>query len=142
MIRIRLVLFILCAVSLSECRQRYQEHRVPNVVVNVDIDLNLPQYNHLNFIGGWIYLDGGSNGLIVHRSTQEVFAAYDRQAPYLVEERCKIFVDTGVTTCTDECSESQWLLFDGQLVKGPASLPLRQYVTSFDGNRLLIRNQK
>jgi len=140
MIRIRLVLFILCAVSLSECRQRYQEHRVPNVVVNVDIDLNLPQYNNLNFIGGWVYLDGGSNGLIVHRSTQEVLAAYDRQAPYLVEERCQIFVDTGGTTCTDECSESQWLLFDGQLVKGPASLPLRQYVTSFDGNRLSIRN--
>ncbi|GAB5539581.1 MAG: hypothetical protein Salg2KO_16840 [Salibacteraceae bacterium] len=139
-IQIRLVLFSLCTLSLSECRERYEEHRVPNVAVNVDIDLNLAPYNDLNFIGGWVYLNGGYNGLIVHRSTQEVLAAYDRQAPYQIEDRCQIFVDTGGVTCTDECSDSQWLLFDGQLVKGPSALPLNQYITTFDGNRLSIRN--
>ena len=138
--RLRLVTIIICTVLLSECRNRTDEHTVPNTRVNIDIDLNLAQYNDLNFIGGWIYLNGGYNGIIVHRSTVDVIAAYDRQAPYMVEDGCRVRVDSNNVTCTDDCSGSEWLLYDGQIVKGPAVYPLRQYQTSFDGVRLSIRN--
>jgi hypothetical protein len=136
----RLAIIILCAVSLSECRNRTNEHTVPNTPVNIDIDINLAQYNNLNFIGGWVYLSGGFNGIIVHRSTVDIFAAYDRQAPYQVADRCRVNVDSNNVTCSDDCSGSEWLLYDGQLVKGPASHPLKQYRTSFDGVRLNISN--
>jgi hypothetical protein len=134
------ILFIICTLSLSECRNNSNEHTIPKVGVNIDIDVNLPQYNSLNFIGGWVYLKGGYNGIIVHRSTVDVLAAYERQAPYLVEDACRVDVDSNGVTCTDPCSGSQWLLFDGQLVKGPAPYPLKQYRSEFDGVRLSIRN--
>ncbi|HAW18912.1 MAG TPA: hypothetical protein DCX14_01915 [Flavobacteriales bacterium] len=138
--RYLIIPIIICTLSLSECRNNSNEHTIPDVRVNIDIDVNLPQYNNLNFIGGWVYLKGGYNGIIVHRSTVDVLAAYERQAPYLVEEGCRIDVDSNGVTCRDHCSGSEWLLFDGQLVKGPAPYPLKQYRSSFDGVRLSIRN--
>lgn len=138
--RILVIIITVCTVSLSNCRNIDDEHTVPDVVVNIDIDVNLPQYNNLNFIGGWIYLEGGYNGILVHRSTSDFIAAYDRQAPFQVNDYCRVIVDSNGVTCTDTCSGSQWLLLDGQLVKGPAARPLKPYATVFDGARLSIRN--
>lgn len=102
--------------------------------------MNLPQYNNLNFIHGWAYINGGYNGLLAFRVSQDEIKVYDRQAPYKVSEKCRIIVDTGSTSCTDTCSGSQWLLMDGQVLKGPASYPLREYEADFEGTRLNIYN--
>ncbi|MEX2596109.1 MAG: hypothetical protein WEC59_04190 [Salibacteraceae bacterium] len=138
--RIILFIFIIGAVSLSNCQKTPNEHLVPAVRVDINLSTNLPQYNNLNFINGWIYLDGGYNGIIAYRVNHEEVKAYDRQAPYQVSNKCKVIVDTGSTSCTDTCSGSQWLLLDGQVLNGPASQPLRTYNTSFDGSNLIITN--
>jgi hypothetical protein len=140
MFRFHSVVIIIWSLTLSGCRIKPTEHTIPDISVNIDIDINLAQYNDLNFIGGWVYLNGGYNGMIVHRSTVDIIAAYDRQAPYLVSDHCQLDVDSGGVTCKDPCSGSKWILFDGQLVKGPATYPLKQYTTSFDGVRLSITN--
>ena len=114
---------------------------MPNVRVNEYIALSLPQYNTLNFINGWVYLDGGYNGLIAFRVTEEEIKVYDRQAPYYVKDKCQIIVDSNSNvSCIDTCSGSQWLLLDGQILQGPASQPLRFYQTSFDVTHLSITN--
>jgi hypothetical protein len=135
------LIIILCAVWLSDCRKTDTNHQVPNVRVNEYIVLSLPQYNTLNFINGWVYLDGGYNGLIAFRVTEEEIKVYDRQAPYYVKDKCQVIVDSNSNvSCIDTCSGSQWLLLDGQILKGPASQPLRFYQTSFDGTHLSITN--
>jgi len=135
------LIIILCAVWLSDCRKPDTNHQVPNVRVNEYIVLSLPQYNTLNFINGWVYLDGGYNGLIAFRVTEEEIKVYDRQAPYYVKDKCQVIVDSNSNvSCIDTCSGSQWLLLDGQILKGPASQPLRFYQTSFDGTHLSITN--
>jgi hypothetical protein len=113
---------------------------VPDVSVNESISLNLPQYNNLNFINGWVYTQGGYNGLLAVRVSTDVINVYDRQAPYRTRDGCRVIVDTGATTCTDTCSGSQWLLLDGQIIKGPASYPLKQYQSQFDGTTLTVTN--
>ncbi len=135
------LIIILCAVWLSDCRKTDTNHQVPNVRVNEYIVLSLPQYNTLNFINGWVYLDGGYNGLIAFRVKEEEIKVYDRQAPYYVKDKCQVIVDSNSNvSCIDTCSGSQWLLLDGQILKGPASQPLRFYQTSFDGTHLSITN--
>jgi nitrite reductase/ring-hydroxylating ferredoxin subunit len=128
------------ALSLSNCQRTPTEHLVPNVRVDIEISTNLPQYNNLNFINGWVYLDGGYNGIIAYRVNNDEIKAYDRQAPYNVGDKCRVLVDTGATYCTDTCSGSQWLLLDGQVLNGPAAQPLRAYQTTFDGSVLIITN--
>ena len=138
--RIIILLLSIGSLSLSNCQRTPSEHLVPNVRVDIELSTNLPQYNNLNFINGWVYLDGGYNGIVAYRVDNERVVAYDRQAPYNVSEKCRVQVDTGSTYCTDTCSGSQWLLLDGQVLKGPASQPLRNYQTSFDGSNLIITN--
>ena len=139
--RIITLKIILCAVSLSNCRKPEVNHQVPNVRVDEYIVLSLPQYNNLNFINGWLYLDGGYNGLLAFRSTEEEIKVFDRQAPYYVKEKCQVFVDSNSNvSCIDTCSGSEWLFLDGQILKGPATQPLRQYQTTFDGTHLTVRN--
>ena len=136
-----LVGIILCGVSLSNCRKEADvQHRVPNVPVDIQVNLNLPQFGDLNYIGGWLYLSGGSMGIIAYRASQDVFRAYDRHAPYNVEDDCRVFVDSTSVTASDECSDSQWLMNDGQVLNGPATYPLREYITDFDGLTLRIYN--
>ncbi|GAB4383476.1 MAG: hypothetical protein Kow0075_15610 [Salibacteraceae bacterium] len=131
---------ILCALCLSECKKPTTEHTVPYARVNLDINLNLPQYNDLNYIGGYVYLEGGYNGILAYRVDQEKINAYDRQAPYRVQDGCQVFVESSGVSCIDTCSGSSWLLQDGQVMEGPASNPLKQYTTHFDGLTLTIRN--
>ncbi len=137
---IRLATIIICAVSLSDCKKGSDEHQVPAIAVNLNISTNLAQYNDLNFIGGWIYLDGGYNGILVYRATNEDFKAYDRQAPYQVINDCQIRVDSSDVVVEDTCSGSLWLLQDGQILNGPAAFPLKEYQTYFDGIMLSITN--
>lgn len=140
MVRIKQALIILCALSLSDCRKQSNEHTIPAVSVNIEIDVNLPQYNDLNFIGGCVYLKGGYNGIIAYRQTLEIINAYERQAPYKVADGCKVMVDSVNISVLDTCSGSEWLLYDGQITKGPAASSLRQYQTYFDGLHLSITN--
>ncbi len=136
-----LVGIILCGVSLSNCRDNGDDqHQVPDFPVDLQLNLNLPQYGDLNFIGGWVYLNGGSMGIIAYRASQDVFRAYDRHAPYNVIDECRVFVDSTSVTASDECTTSQWLMSDGQVLNGPATNPLREYITTYDGLTLRIYN--
>ena len=137
---IRLIIIIICAVSLSDCKKGSDEHLVPAIAVNLNISTNLAQYNDLNFIGGWIYLEGGYNGILVYRATNEDFKAYDRQAPYEVINECQVRVDSSDVVVEDTCSGSLWLLQDGQILNGPAAYPLKEYQTYYDGTVLSITN--
>lgn len=134
------LIFIVCALSLSNCKKADTQHTVPPVAINISIATNLAQYNNLNFVGGWVYLNGGYNGLLVYRATSEEFRAYDRQAPYVIKDLCQIFVDSNEVTVIDTCSGSRWLLLDGQIIEGPAFYPLKQYQTFYDGSTLTISN--
>lgn len=125
---------------MSNCRKTADEHQVPQVSVNRTVAVNLAQYNDLNFIGGWVYMNGGYNGLLLYRANLEDIKAYDRQAPYEVSNGCQVTVDTGSVTCSDTCSGSQWLMLDGQIVDGPAIYPLKEYTTTFDGTTVNITN--
>jgi Rieske Fe-S protein len=71
----------------------------------------------------------------------EEVKVYDRQAPYNVIDQCRIYVETNNSNIAiDTCSGSEWFLLDGQVLKGPASYPLKEYQTVFDGTNLTITN--
>ena len=114
---------------------------IPNVPVDIYIYPNLPSYIALNTIGGWIYISGGSRGIIVYRKTLDTFVALDRNCSFDPSEDCAtVEVDPSNIFATDTCCGSQFLLLDGQVTNAPAVFPLKQYNTYFDGNLLHIYN--
>jgi len=137
--RLKFIAFLLVFVVLS-CREKNNQ-RIPYVPVNAIIYIADPQFNRLNVVGGWMYINGGSRGIIVYRRGQDDFVSYDRHCTFEPDNICgKVSVNNTQIQATDSCCGSEFILTDGSVTKGPASIGLQEYMTSFDGQRVLITN--
>lgn len=133
-----ILLILLC--GLYSCKKG-KNQTIPYVPVNIYINPSDPLYIKLAVPGGWLYLNGGSRGIIVYRRTVEEFVAYDRHCTYNVDDQCgKVSVNSTQIMAVDSCCLSEFVLTDGSVSKGPANQPLHQYQTSWDGNTLRIFN--
>lgn len=119
-----------------------EKGNVPEVDVDIYIDVNKPSYSDLQTTGGWVYITGGSKGIIVYRRSSQKFKAYDRHCTYRPSKNCgRAKVDSSdIKIHCRSCSGSEYSIMDGSVLKGPASQPLKPYGTSFDGNTLHIYN--
>lgn len=117
-----------------------EKSRIPYFPVDFTINLNEPQWFNLVSITGWEYLTGGSKGIVIYRHTLDEFVAFDRHSTYNVGEGCRVEVSDDNITLEDECSDSQWLIIDGSILQGPASVPLQAYNTTFNDPYLRIYN--
>lgn len=124
----------------SSCNKDPKNDIIPYVPVNINIYVSDPAFFELSVIGGFTYINGGSKGIVVYRQTQDVFLAFDRHCTYNVNDACSVQADSSLVFLEDSCCGSSFMLFDGSVSKGPATIPLKQYATSFDGNVLLISN--
>lgn len=117
-----------------------QQGIIPNVYVNFELYPN--SINPIP-VSTWIYVnDQGYRGIIVYRYDQNTFLAYERTCPYDPEKSCAVVeADESSITAVDSCCMSRFLLTDGSPFAGPATLPLKQYQTIYDGNILRVYNQ-
>ncbi|MCB0762692.1 MAG: hypothetical protein KDC12_14280 [Flavobacteriales bacterium] len=136
------LLLILTTVVLTlgswQCRKKNDQ--IPLVSVNITMNINEPQFFDLSAVGGWVYVTGGSRGIIVYRNNLNEFSAYDRHAPFNVDEECQVKVTEDNVIIEDPCSGSQWLIIDGSLLQGPAGRSLQSYSTTFSDPILHIYN--
>lgn len=116
------------------------KHPVEDVYVNIYIDLSDPQYFNLTATGNPVYITGGVKGIIVMRTSNYDFVAFDRNCPYQAEKKIavKITGDNLYARC-DSC-KSKFLMYDGSVVNGPSKYPLKSYQTSLTSNVLHIYN--
>ena len=117
---------------------------IPNVPVNATLYLNNPSYNILNVVGGSLYLQGGSRGIIIYRASTEYFTALERHCTYQSSDACaKVNIDSTTfinAVCT--CCHSKYILTSGAVTEAPATVGLKNYICDFDAanNILTIRN--
>ncbi len=132
---------VLMALLLGTGCRKENNSGVPLTQVDFQINVNNPAYNDLAVPGGWLYLTGGSMGIIVYRKSLEEFVALDRHCPYQPADLCRVHVDdTDVLARDTTCCGSAFLIMDGSVTQGPASLGLQRYNTSFNGSILRIYN--
>jgi hypothetical protein len=134
-------LICLSATLMSGSCERTNPSGIPYVPVNYQLTVSNPEFAPLLAVGGWLYIGGGSRGIIVYRATPEEFRAFDRHCTFQVNDNCRVSVDnTDITAHDADCCDSKFLLVDGAPIDGPANLGLHQYNTTFDGNVLMIFN--
>lgn len=117
---------------LTSCQG--EAHPIPNVPVNISINLDLPSYQNLNGPGGYAYVNGGSRGIIVYRNFDE-FVALDRHSTYNSEDECAV-VDVDPLNffeLVDTCSGSRYSIQSGIVLEGPAQWGLKRYQASWNG---------
>ena len=136
------VLGLVLTVLLTQAKCDNNVQNIPYVPVNLDINLNLPAYNDLNFVSNHIYVNGGSKGLIIYRYTQDIFVVLDRHSTSDIELGCTVSVDDDGLLISDhsDCSESKWLIIDGTVNQGTAILPLHRYGVNWNPPVLSIFN--
>ncbi len=135
---VSVLLFLACK---KKTQNSVADHPVPYVPVDMTIYPNDPLYFKIQAIGGWMYVNGGINGLIVYRKSQQEFVALERTSSYLPDNpsaKGKVMSDN--FTVRDTISDSRWQLYDGTVTQGPATWALRVYGTTYDGNALRIKN--
>jgi Rieske Fe-S protein len=136
-----LILSGILASGLSSC-QKGKTGPVPNVLVDIRMYASDPTFVPLNAVGGWTYASGGNRGILIYRKTQSDFMAFDRTCTYLpadVSETVSVDANNSLIATDAHCG-SKFQITDGTVNKGPATLPLKAYQTSFDGNLLHIYN--
>jgi nitrite reductase/ring-hydroxylating ferredoxin subunit len=136
-----LFLLLLTAAISQSCRDDDSLDQVPVVPVDILLAIDLPLYAPLQNPGGWVYLNGGSEGIVVYRISATDFSAFDRHCTFQVANRCRTHIDenTNLTMVDYDCCESVFNLFDGTPLSGPARRPLRRYQTIFNVNNNTLR---
>ncbi|MFM1893165.1 MAG: hypothetical protein ACO28O_03560 [Crocinitomicaceae bacterium] len=119
--------------------QKNNQNPVPNIPLDLTIDLGLPSYMNLQGVGGYSYVNGGSKGIIVYRRSIGEFVAFDRHSPADAEGTCPqpLYPDVNnFLTLIDSCNNAQFSLYDGSPIQN-STYGLRQYATQFNGSNLL-----
>jgi len=137
--RLLFLTFLLIFITIG-CKKK-SEYPIPNVSVNIYLNLSLPAYQNLNSPSGWVYINGGSRGIIVYRNFN-TFIALDRHTTYQPDSVCGVAtVDTSnFFIINDPCSDSQYSISDGTVSKGPAKWGLKPYFANYDGGSVHISN--
>jgi len=134
----KFILFIAVVLVVVGCRDR--QSQIPVVSVNFSININEPQFFDLSVPTGYVYVIGGSQGIIVYRINETDFIALERHSPVNPENDCQVIVAEDGVIIEDPCSNARWLINDGSVVDGDNSFALRTYETSFNNPILYIFN--
>jgi len=140
MAKLKILLFI-CLFFTACKKERTDYTLIPDVPVEIVLYTTQPSFFPVGVVGGWMYVNGGSRGIILYRYSIDEFRAYERHTPYKADKTCaRAIVDSVNVVAVELCDSSKYVLTTGAVLEGPAVLSLKQYNTSFDGNTLRIYN--
>ena len=133
-----LIVILICSCSKNEInRNPYLQ----NISFEKTINLNLPQYDDLNYNGGAVYLNsGGIKGLILFNFSNQIFA-WEASCPNQYPSSCSTMKIDGVQTVCN-CDDYKYSLATGQLLSSSEtnSYPMKLYFSEKNGNTVRISN--
>ncbi len=99
--------------SFSSCEKNETKDILPDIDVNVTINLNLPQYIDLQIPSGWAYTTGGIKGILVLNTGTGTppYKAFDRACPNNDCSSAMIFDGSLKLKCP--CDDSEYSIIDG-----------------------------
>ncbi|SDK75647.1 Ferredoxin subunit of nitrite reductase or a ring-hydroxylating dioxygenase [Pedobacter sp. ok626] len=107
---------------------------IPNVPVNLTLQLTDPKLIRLSSSGGAVAFDNyGVAGIVIYKTLGGNYVAYDRCSTVNPEKKCAVTLDEPSFTVTDKCSGAKFFLEDGGPAKAPAKLSLKRYNTAVSG---------
>ena len=126
---------------LFSCRRN--EGSIPYVYVDFYVSVADPNFSALNAVGGWVYVTGGSKGIIIYRKDVNEMMAFERHCPWDPNASCsRVEVQSSGLLGEDLCCNSVYLMTDGTPSSGPgtAGQALLKYQTTFDGITIHVFN--
>ena len=134
----KLILLLLTTIVVSSCNKN--ENIIPDVRVNFSI-----QASEVGGVGSAIYTQDiyGVRGIIIYHKNTNEYVAFERACTFRPSDECAVIQldnETNPSYLVDNCCNSRFILDDGTPFSEPALLPLKQYLTTFDGNYINVTN--
>jgi nitrite reductase/ring-hydroxylating ferredoxin subunit len=137
----RKFLLLLIVISFISCEKNSTNDILPTIEVNEVIDLNLPEYVQLNTPSGWVYIQGGLQGIVVQNTGigNPHYKAFERACPNNDCTTPMIFDGSLKLKCS--CDNSEYSIIDGAPQNAGSNYFAREYkVNVVSENTLIITN--
>lgn len=137
---------LLIALLLISCKKDDTiQNDNPNLidpVVNLTLNLNLPQYDPLKFPGNSIILSGqGIRGIVVYNINNDLYTALELSDPNHPTNSCsKMTVAGPIATCPCETDENEYFITSGQHTTDENKYPMQPYRVVRTGDNIKITN--
>lgn len=111
-------------------------------LVNLQLDLSLPQYNPLNFPGNSIIInEQGIKGIVVYNVDNNQYVALELTDPNHAPSDCSRMTIEGIeATCTCTDDDNKYNIITGQHLLEPNLYPMQRYSAVKSGNSINITN--
>lgn len=140
------IILLCCAVCLLSCSKdkenRDNNPNLLNPIVNLNLNLNLPEYNSLNFPGSSIIItQQGIKGIVVYNVNNDLYTAFELSDPNHIPSNCsRMTVEGIIATCPCEDDENSYDIVTGQHQTDQNLYPMQQYKAVRTGNNVQISN--
>lgn len=111
-------------------------------LVNLQLDLSLPQYNLLNFPGNSVIVTSqGIRGIVIYNIDNSQYSAMEISDPNHVPNNCSTMEIVGIeATCSCPDDENKYNIITGQHMGNPNLYPMQRYRAVRSGNVINITN--
>lgn len=135
---------ILTVLSCSKSDEKLTRNPyLPNPLVDLNLNLNLPEYNALNYPGNYIIAPQGIKGIVVYCITDDYYLAFDLSDPNHAPNDCsRMELDGIIAACPCPTDDNEYNIVNfGQHVSEPdLKYPMQQYRASRSGNFVKVTN--
>lgn len=114
---------------------------LPNLNVNLTLDLSLPQYNPLNFPGNSLVTGlQGVRGIVIYNIDNNQYTAFEISDPNHPPSECSAAQIDGLTAICSCGDGNEYSIITGQVTAGEGQYALLAYRISRTGDQLVITN--
>jgi len=137
--------FIALSLIFTSCSSDDDQRNNPYLVdLNFvfQMDLNLPQYNNLNFPGNsFTQYNYGISGVVIYNLNNSQFMAFELTDPNHVPSSCSMLVVEGIEAFCGCDDGNVYSIVTGQLLEGQGEYTLKPYRVERIGNVLQVSNR-
>lgn len=140
----KLLILLAMVFTLGSCEPEDEIRNNPyltNISFRLVLNLNLPEYNSLNFPGNsYVTYNTGINGIVVYNINNTQFTAFELSDPNHQLSSCsRLTVQGIIATCS--CGDgNSYNILTGELSSGTGQYSLKPYRVRKSGNTIEVYN--
>lgn len=136
------MLFLLAISCSSDNASNYNNPYLIPTTVNLQLNLNLPQYNQLKYPGNHVTIyHQGIKGIVIYALNTDLYIAHELSDPNHLPNDCSTMTIEGViTSCPCPDDDNSYDLITGQHTSAEEKYPMLQYRTKREGNVIRVYN--
>ena len=143
--KIKIAVFFVALSFLSCNKDDGPRDNNPNLIsplVNINLNLNLPEYNPLKFPGNSIIISQqGIKGIVVYNVNNDLYTAFELSDPNHTPNSCSKMTITGIiANCPCTTDSNTYDIVTGQHQANQDLYPMQQYFVQRSGDNVSISN--